>query len=205
MIGNYKPNSHKSKQEERTAQADTRKKVDKVVSGPVKTRKNEIRKMADVFISKDARDVKSYIFWDILVPAIKDAVEDIVTNGIRMILRGDEGPRRTNSRTSPVSYTKFYESRDDDRRRDSDYQRNRYCSYDDFVFESRGEAEAVLSRMEDLIEQYQMVSVGDLYDLVGKSGPYTSNNYGWTNLRNAEVKRVRDGYWLDLPRALPLS
>ena len=50
-----------------------------------------------------------------------------------------------------------------------------------------------------------MVSVADLYDLVGISGNYTDNKYGWTNLRNSDVQRVRDGYLLKLPKALPFD
>ena len=35
--------------------------------------------MAGSLIAEDARSVKSYILMDVLVPAIKDAIEDIVT------------------------------------------------------------------------------------------------------------------------------
>ena len=56
----YKPNSHKSKEEQQTAPPE--KKVEKVVSGSVKSRKkSEIQKFADVFIQEDAQKVKSYI------------------------------------------------------------------------------------------------------------------------------------------------
>jgi len=51
-----------------------------------------------------------------------------------------------------------------------------------------------------------MVSVADLYELVGIQGSYTDNKYGWTkNIRNASVVRVRDGYLLKLPKALPFD
>ena len=59
--------------------------------------------------------------------------------------------------------------------------------------------------MEELIDMYQLVSVADFYDLVGVSGNYTDNRYGWTNVRNAYVVRVRDGYMIKLPKALPLN
>ena len=59
--------------------------------------------------------------------------------------------------------------------------------------------------MDELIKEYGQVAVADLYDLVGITGSYTDNKYGWTNLRNAEAIRDRDGYLLRLPKALPLS
>ena len=45
----YQPNSHRSKEE-----ASKEKKIEKVVNGKVKTRKNEGRKLANMFSSEDA-------------------------------------------------------------------------------------------------------------------------------------------------------
>lgn len=59
--------------------------------------------------------------------------------------------------------------------------------------------------MDELIDTYGLASVADLYDLVGKTCEYTDNNYGWNDIRSAAVVRVRDGYLLKLPRALPLN
>lgn len=195
----YKSNSHKSKEH-----AD--KKVDKIVTTNVKTKKkNEIRKFADIFISEDASNVKSYVIMDVLIPAVKKAISDIVTNGIDMILYGGSGSKKSSLGASKVSYRSYYD-RGSDRREDrvSTGIRSRY-SYDDIIIENRGEAEAVLEGLDDLIDRYKMASVADLYDLVGITGSYTDNNYGWTDIRSASVVRVRDGYMLKLPRALPLN
>ena len=78
-------------------------------------------------------------------------------------------------------------------------------NYDDIILDTRREAEEVLDRMQDLIDSYGMVSVADLYDLVGINGSYTDNKYGWTHLRSTDVQRVRDGYLLKLPKALPFD
>ena len=76
---------------------------------------------------------------------------------------------------------------------------------DDIILESRVEAEDVISRMKEIIETYGFVRVTDLYYLVGITGDYTDNKYGWTNIRDAEPVRVRDGYMLKLPKAVPLK
>ena len=85
-------------------------------------------------------------------------------------------------------------------------RRSRVLGYDyeDVILETRREAEEVLNRMEDLIDSYGVVSVADLYDLVGISGNYTDNKYGWMNLRSAGIERTRDGYMLLLPKVKPL-
>lgn len=38
-----------------------------------------------MFISEDAGNIKSYVVLDVLVPAIKKAIADIVTGGIDML------------------------------------------------------------------------------------------------------------------------
>ena len=203
IMEDYKPNSHLSRERQKQNPPE-KKKIEKVVKGKVKAKKkNEVRKLADVFISEDAANVKSYILMDVLIPAIKKAVSDIVTNGIDMILYGEAGHSKKRSLASTVSYSKYY---DEPKRRDYPAARTRTgYNYDDIILESRSEAEEVLDRMSEMIDQYGMVSVADLYDLVGISGNYTDNKYGWTNIRNAEPIRVKDGYLLKLPKVLPLD
>lgn len=199
----YTPNSHKYKEEQAN-----KKEIKKVVSGTVKTKKkSEISKLSDIFISEDAANVKNYIFFDVLVPAIKNAIIDIATDSVNMIFGGSK--RRNGvtysspSRSSYISYNKFSDRRDE--RRYDDVRGRTGYSYDDIILETRGDAEEVLDQMESLIDTYGMVSVADMYDLVGKTCNYTDNKYGWTNLRNAEPVRMRDGYMLKLPKAGPLK
>lgn len=196
----YKPNSHKYKEDQNGSVPD--KKVEKVIAGTVKSKKkSEIQKFTDIFISEDVNNVKSYILLEVLVPAIKKAISDIVTNGIDMILYGETGKTKSNTAASKVSYRSYYDNR-------RDYSAARIktgYNYDDIILDNRGEAEEVLSRMDELISTYGLVSVADLYDLVGVTGNYTDNKYGWTDIRSASVIRVRDGYILKLPKALPLN
>lgn len=199
----YKPNSHKSKENQNGSVPE--KKVEKVIAGTVKSKKkSEIQKFTDVFISEDVNNVKSYILLEVLVPAIKKAISDIVTNGIDMILYGETGKTKSNSTASKISYRSYYDGGNS--RRDYSAVRTKTgYNYDDIILDNRGEAEDVLSRMDELISTYGLVSVADLYDLVGVTGNYTDNKYGWTDIRSASVIRVRDGYMLKLPKALPLN
>lgn len=200
----YKPNSHKSKEEQKESTSE--KKIEKVISGSVKSKKkNEIQKFADVFISEDVNNVKSYIVLDVLVPAIKKAISDIVTNGIDMILYGESGRTKKNSTSSKISYRSYYEKENDQKRSYNSTSVKSGYSYDDIILDNRGEAEDVLARMDELVATYGIVSVADLYDLVGVTGNYTDNKYGWTDVRSAAVVRTRDGYLIKLPKVLPLN
>lgn len=207
-MSEYKSNSHKSREEQnQQVEVVDKKKIQPVAKGKTK-KKSEVKKFADIFVAEDVTSVKNYIINDVLIPAAKKAISDIVTNGIDMLLYGEaKGRSRDRDRNgSRVSYTKYYErGRESERDYDRRTTRRSVYDYDDIILDTRGEAEEVLNRMDDLIDAYGMVSVADLYDLVGISGNYTDNKYGWTNLRNATVQRVREGYLLKLPKALPFD
>lgn len=204
-LTDYKSNSNKSKELEKKNQNE--RKIEKVVTGKVITKKKGLfQKVTDEFISEDVTNIKSYILGDVLIPAIKKAISDIVTNGIEMMLYGSTGRRNNNSYGGTVSYRNYasYNTGTSVTRRNDNYNFNSY-SYDDIILNTRGEAEEVLARMDELINTYGLVTVADLYDLVGISGNYTDNKYGWQNIRNASVQRVRDGYMIKMPRAIPIE
>lgn len=204
MAEDYKPNSHRSKEQLDGHGPMPEKRTEKVVTGNVKQRKKTgLSRAASTFMPGDVDSVKSYILMDVLVPSIKRAVSDIVCNGINMLLGEPTRGKGGNSAGAKVSYRQYY--RDPDERRD--YARPRaqaQYSYDDIIFDNRGDAEEVLYRMEELLERFEVVSVADLFDMAGISCNYTDNKYGWTDLRSAHVERVRDGYIINLPRATSL-
>ena len=200
-MNEYQGNSHRSK-EEASKEVMPSKKVERVASGKAR-RKNEVQKLADAFITEDVHSVKDYLIQEVLLPAAKKAISEMVSSGIDMLLYGEAKSKNRSRNESRVSYTKYYE-------RERDYDRGtrtraRGYDYDDIILDTRREAEEVLARMQDLIDTYGMVSVADLYDLVGINGSYTDNKYGWTHLRSADVQHVRDGYLLKLPKALPFD
>ena len=181
------------------------KKVEKVISGTAKTKKkNGVTKLADIFIEDDVNSVKSYIIGDVVVPTIKKTIYDVITGSLDMFFFGGTGGGKARSTADKVSYRNYssYSNKRDTRpatRSVTGY------SYDEVVLDSRGEAEEVLARMDELVSTYGIVSVADFYDLVGITCQYTDNKYGWTNIRNAQVMRVRDGYMIKMPKAMPLD
>jgi hypothetical protein len=201
---NYRPNSKASKQTEK--QEVKKPKVEKIVKGTVKAKKKN--GFLSSFLTGDILEIKNYVVDDVLIPAVKNTIQDIVTNGISMLLNNGEvakGGRRS-SGASRISYRDYYDRDDRNRNRDGNrYNRSSTYAYDDIILESRSEAEDVIARLDELIDVYGTASIADLYDLVGISGQYTDNDYGWTDLRAASHIRVRDGYLLKLPRAVPIK
>lgn len=201
-MAEYRSNSDKSR-EKQTNKPVPEKKIEKVVQGEVRSKKKSgLQKITDAFVPDDVANVKSYIIEDIVVPAAKE----ILLDSVKAILgiNGKNGNKQTPA--SRVSYRQYYNN--DSRRNYSsggNRSRNSY-DFDDIIIDNRGEAEEVLDRMEEIIATYSLVSVADFYELVGVPSNYTDNNYGWSNLRNAYVDRLRDGgYIIKLPRAFQLD
>lgn len=195
-----KPNSHKYR--EKQAAALEKKQFEKVVKGSAKTRKNGVRKFTQTFISEDAKNIKSYMLNDVIVPTIKKA---LVTS-LDMFLNGGRSSYDSHSRSSKVSYRKYYDDpRDSRSSSDSGRPRSRF-DYDDIEFDHRADAEAVLEQMIDALEEYKVVTVQDMYDIAELTAPFTSNKFGWTNLSSAYVTSIiGGGYVIKLPKAMPID
>lgn len=205
VLGDYPSNSHKSR-ERAAAEKEQRAKdehLQKVTTGSI--RKQGGTKFGDVF-REDLHTVKDYIINDVLIPSLKKAVSEAVSNGVDTFLYHGEAKRHKSGRNTPashVSYRSYYDDRDD--RYDRAYERSRRSYYDELIFDNRGDAERVLDGMEGAIERYGVVTIGDLYDLAGENPIHTDYKYGWRSMRNVGVIRRRDGYALDLPRPIPID
>ncbi len=211
---NFPSNSKTNKKEPRPVKAEDRK-LEKVVTGTVKKQKRSFsKKLAETFLEDDTKSVGSYIFHDVLIPAAKAMISDMVGGGIEMLLFGEKRGRNTR-REGGRSYTSYgsqYRTTERDRDRDRprgardiSYTSRARHDFDEIILETRGEAEEVLSHLVDLTVDYHQATVADLYDLVGISSNFTDNKYGWTDLRTANISRVRGGYLINLPRTEPLD
>lgn len=176
-----------------TKNTNVPEKKDKVISGNVKVKKRN-------GCQEIANNIKDYAVKDILIPSLKKAISDIIKNGIDMILYGETKPKKTDG--FHASYQQYYKGSNI---RYSDSSSRTGYDYSDIVLDERSDAEDVLNRLEECISAYEIVSVADLYDLVGISSSYTDNKYGWKDLRSARIVATRDGYLLKLPKARPLD
>lgn len=208
------PSNSETKRRPNTEYAQEVKKEKQVavVKGKaIKQKKSLGKKFSEAFLGEDSKSVGDYIFHDVIIPAIKSTLSDAVSGGIEMLLFGE---RRSGSRNysrngskTYTSYSSYYGGRDRRDDRGGNFSRGSRArhDFDDILFESRGEAEDVLSHLVDLTIDYGVASVADFYDLSGIESQFTDNKYGWTNLRDACTDRVRNGYIIRLPQAKPLD
>ena len=195
-IDNLKPNSHKYN--------DEQTKLEKVINGNVKIRQKSLgRRFIDTFFNEDRESVKEYLFTDVFVPAVKNTIVELITQGINMIFWGET--RKTSSVLgSKTSYNRMF--RPDSGKSSINHGRT-MKDLGDIILDSKGEADRVIDILNDLVNQYGQATVGDLFDLLDETvpGDFTSRDWGWTDLRGARSIRIRDGYLLDLPRCISLK
>ena len=198
--------SHK----ERNAQKEQEeRKFEAVVSDDdVRLKKQSVlKKTARSFLAEDISAVKNYLVADVFIPALKDTIVDMVQNGIEMLVNGGTSGRRGRSRRrrseDRESYTRYYDERDRERERPSARRREDLYDEDDVTFRTKAAAHDVWDRMCEIIDQYESVSVANLYDLLGKTcHNYLAASWGWDDLGSVSVSRTYDGwYTLNLPRA----
>lgn len=168
------------------------------------------KKVKKAFISDDAKDVTSYIIFDVIVPGIKDGIFATLE---RMFYGGSSYSSRRDDRDSyygreRTSYSSYYKKGRDRRDHyydDDDRDHRERVDYRRIVLKRREDAENIVRTLRDYIHDYDSVSVARLLDLVDEPGVYTDNNYGWTRESDIGMKRVRDGYLIDVPEARDLT
>jgi hypothetical protein len=215
---NYPSNSHKSKDSDKVikvkeggpgakpSEKPDKPKLESVVTGEAVERKRPLgKRIIDAFKGDDAQSVGNYILFDVMIPSAKALAVDMIKEGAERAFFGATGKSITiRGNGGPTPYNRMYSgkatssAREDGRREISSTARRTH-NFKEIVFPSRGEADIVLERLRDTIAEYEIASLVDLYDLSGITGDFTDEKFGWTDLRSASVRRVSQGYILDLP------
>lgn len=208
-------NSHKERasQERPSPQSEEpREKLEKVVTGTVTVSKQPwYKRWARNMFAGDAQTMREYIVQEVIFPGLKTALDEIIVGGTRNVLWGPDsrharrggGGGGGHGGGIRARYDKMSED-DRPRRREMSYEARRTHDFNDIKLDSRSEAIDVIERMVMHIGKYRQASVADLYDLLGTTGSYADQNYGWFNLDDADVRQYRGAWLLVLPTPEPL-
>ncbi len=196
------------------------KKIEKVISGKVVRRKKPLhRRFVETFFGgEDAENIGEYLLKTVVVPYTKDLVTDFVTTGVEKALYGEPRGRSRSSRSSidrghgNIRYDRMSDGgrspigRREDPRREVTRQTRTMHSFGDIILETRHEASAVLDKMEMVLDQYKVLTVAELYDMLDVSSDFTDRKFGWVdNIRGSQVVHVTGGYFLDIPQPIELD
>jgi len=217
-VDDFPPNSHTSKDtapRQERVEEKPEKKVEKVVSGNVIRRKKPLgARIKETFILGDGQTVLQHILAEVVVPATKDLIADTATSMVERMLFGEANYSRSRSRSryrssneNYVTYSQRPSSQrrppwSDDKRQPREISRRRRSSNDfqEIILETRAECEEVIDQMFDLTEKYKAATVADLLELIGADTTYTDDKWGWYDVRDFNIRRIQDGYLLDIPR-----
>ena len=185
----------------------------------VMSEKTWVEKLAGKFFEGTIGDVTYYLINDLAVPQIKKGV----LSAIEIIFFGGASGRNYSSGGSSSSnvpyssYNSYYIGKNQTAVSNSSRpssnsvvnELKRDCNPNNITLADRGDAESVLYELQKTIEDYDQVSVGTLFELVGLSTDWTSQNYGWSKKRgglgNARVKGTAEGWKLVLPDPYPID
>lgn len=188
----------------KSTKSEERQKIEKVVKNRVTTQKKSLgQKFGETFLSDESEGVGSYIFNDVLIPALKDTFVDMVEGAINMAFYGDTR-RRSRGRSSfsrgSVERVSYDDRFDDRRRRSAPRGRARY-DMDNIRFKTRADADLTIDTLTEYLDKYDSVSVGDVYESLGIPTQANDFHYGWYELGGAHIRKSRDGgYVLEMPR-----
>jgi len=196
--------------EETRAEGASKVELAPVVSGKVNIKKkSEGKKFLEAMFQGDLVTIKDSIVDNVFVPAIKELIWNTIERAVKGLMYGDFSSSRNSERNSiparQVDFTRF----SDRRRRDDYYDRGHDDIYDygEIFLQERRDAEALLDRINELLDKYQWVSVAQLYELAGLRGRYTDHNYGWRerDRNDIYITTTRGGYLVKMPRPRPFD
>lgn len=203
-------NSRRSNEPEKTTQpVEELKKLDRVVTGRVIKRKKPLgRRIRETFFGGDSTSVFGYLLKEVLIPALQATATDMVTQGIEKAVYGEvrSGPRTTRGSFAPRTHVSYDRPTSIIRQPATPTQQSRRAVVQPSVFEigeiileSKIQADLVTEKLNEMIEEYGAATVGNLNDLIGQTSAYTDHKWGWTDLSDMTIRRVREGYLLVLP------
>lgn len=199
---------------ERNKQAQKKEKPDLkcVVSGKSKPIPQSLWSKVFVGIKPaSGQTMKSFIFDEIVTPLIQRAVVEGVTGAINYLVKGDAYADRKNSSSFGKSYINYNGiSSGKSNANGSQYVysgKNSGMEIENVWFESRVDAQRVLDEMQNVIANYDILTVNGFYDIIGRTNIIDPSNekFGWSDLRNAYITASRGGWVIHLPHPMPID
>ena len=198
-----------SDQNEVSSTSDDREKIEPVLATPHVVRK---RTMVDVVVDR-AAEASVDLVKNVVLPGIRDtladsfhglidAMFDTKTQGRR---RASRGTTIVTSNQTSFNYNGISKQAVDRKRTISERARSNH-DFAEIIFQNRAEANDVIHKMRIHINKYGTVTVDHLYSEIGVDPTVTDTTWGWDegSFAGAHVRRIRNGFVLDIPEPTPL-
>lgn len=223
---NSRINGNETKTPANTEATSGEQRVKTVANGKTTNKHQTVgRRFKDMFLA-EGNAFTGRIIEDIVAPKIRDMLFSVaaqaldgVKQGFEEVIYGPEGARDRRGRTTGygsrrnINYSQYSASssrrRPEDRppRGDSTVIR-RSNRVRDIIVSTREEGDMVLEELDALIDNDNVghATVGDYYTAAGEDTKPTDEEWGWTDLSTARVRKVaEDEYLIMMPRPKPIE
>lgn len=189
------------------AEERKREKKEPVVAGGKVKRKGFLAKCAEYYMpgEEEIRNIPEHIIYKLFVPAIFEAACDALTNGVDMFFHGSTGGsrRRRKFDDDPLGYNKVSKKEKGTSTTVSSDRDERVSGVDIFIEGSIRDVEYFLDVLDQDIEDFDYVSVSDVYERAHIKQNYAkqarNDKWGWTCLDDVTYKKGTE--WVDGGRA----
>jgi hypothetical protein len=191
---------------DKTSSPKPEKNIKQVVTGAKQVQRPATKRFFDFLFAESPKALVKKIGREVMVPRVKAGFEEAANSFLSGMLWGDSSNRPISNvvrgtvlRGGIVNYHQASGPNSMAMAHQATVIQSS-GNYQDLVVPTQQAAEFLLTNMYDLLNEYRIVAVGDLYDLAGITSAPSDNAYGWHTLDGARISKARDGYLLELPR-----
>lgn len=201
----YQGNSNKAKE---PSEPTPEKKVEAVIEpGKAVIKERGLgSRFHRIFLGGDANTASSYVIAEVILPAFRTLVVDVVTQGIEKFVYGDSRRPRSPSSAGPriqynkpVGVTQYAPGRPMISQAPTDRWIRPTKSFDDVIVPTKDDADSVIDALIAIIDSYQVVTLAELHEILGMPTKHVDNKWGWSNLTAIEANQVREGWKITFP------
>lgn len=156
--------------------------------------------ITELLVKQDLKSAADFAFRNVAIPKMQSLIVDAATSIIRGIFLGENAamaPTSTRSFGSHVDYQGKFRS-GASRTKASQVASSGF-KYDIIEFDSFGEAQLVLDKLDEILSDQGVVTVADMFECADLSCPWTYTYYGWTNLSSAKIVTDGEVYRIKMP------
>ena len=170
-------------------------------------------KIVNAFIAQEVHDVKDYVIFDVVIPAIKRTFRDLIVNTLDMTFYGKAGSDRRDDRDRRSPYVSYNAYSRRERDSATDRRERRYAPpidirhLDAVEFEYKSDADNAIGFLEESIEHCGSVTVFDFISCAGLRPSSVHRDWGWYDIGRPEALETPEGKWYvaGLPKPRPMD
>lgn len=184
-----------------------KKKVVPVIPGAVPAPRPATKRFADYLFQESPKQLSKKVGREVVVPRLKAGFEEAARNFLSGMLWGSGGSpinpniiQGTVLRGGNINYNGISTGLSNTTQAAQANVSRGNGNYEDLICASSEHAELLLATMYNLMNEYRVVTVADLYEAANRTPAPSHGSYGWYSFDGARIVKDREGFRLELPR-----